>query len=244
MATLPPSGEQHEITAGDYRAVAVEVGGGLRELTHAGRPLLDPFDVEALPDGGRGQVLAPWPNRLRDGRWTWQGRGLQLPVSDLGKGNANHGLVRWAGWTARLQAGSRVELAHRLQPQPGYPFRLDLLSTYEVDAERGLTAELRATNAGAAPAPVALGVHPYLAPPHGGPVDECTLRVPARSRVVVDERAIPAGTEPVDGTDVDFRSPRRIGGSRLDLAYGDLEPDADGVVRVVLAAPDGEATEL
>jgi len=53
------SGEQYEIAAGEYRAVAVEVGGGLRELTYAGRALVDGYAADALADGGRGGVLAP-----------------------------------------------------------------------------------------------------------------------------------------------------------------------------------------
>ena len=243
-ATLPPSGEQYEIRAGAYRAVVVEVGGGIRALTYDGRDLLDPFDVDDLPDGGRGQVLAPWPNRLRDGKWRWQGRDLQLPVSEVGKLNANHGLVRWAGWSPRLRQTDRVELTHRLHPQSGYPFRLDLVTAYAVDAESGLTVEVSAENAGDGPAPVALGVHPYVAPPAGGLVDDCTLTVPAERRVLVDDRAIPTGTEPVEGTDHDFRGGRRLGSLAVDSAFTGLLPDADGRVRVVLADPTGQATEL
>ena len=104
-----PSGEQFEIVAGDYRAVAVEAGGGLRELTYAGRPLVEGYPPEALADGGRGQVLAPWPNRVRDGRWTWEGRELQLALSEPATGNASHGLVRWAGWGATERALRRGE---------------------------------------------------------------------------------------------------------------------------------------
>jgi aldose 1-epimerase len=238
------SGEQYEIAAGSYRAVAVELGGGLRELTLDGRPLVDGYDAAALPDGGRGQVLAPWPNRLRDGRWTWQGRQLQLPLSEPAKSNAIHGLVRWAGWAPLERAADRVVLGHRLQPQPGYPFRLDLRITYIVDAAGGLTVDLSATNAGPSPAPVALGMHPYLAAPAGGLVDGCTLRVPAQTRVLVDERSLPTGTEAVDGTPYDLRTARPIGDLVLDTAFTDLVPDEDGRVHVVLAAEDGTATEL
>ena len=210
-----PSGEQFEIVAGDYRAVAVEAGGGLRTLTHAGRDLIEGYPPDALADGGRGQVLAPWPNRVRDGKWTWQGEDLQLALSEPKNSNASHGLVRWAGWGATERSSDRVVLTHRLHPQSGYPFTLDLAITYTVDAEDGLTVELVATNPGPGPAPVALGMHPYLAPPGGGLVDGCTLQVPARTRVVVDERSIPVGTEAVEGTPYDLRSARLLG----DLAW-------------------------
>ncbi len=239
-----PSGEQFEIVAGDYRAVAVGAGGGLRTLTHAGRPLVDGYPAEALADGGRGQVLAPWPNRVRDGQWTWGDKQLQLPLSEPNKGNASHGLVRWAGWGATDRSPERVVLAHRLHPQPGYPFTLDLTIAYEVAAGTGLTVELAARNPGPDPAPVALGMHPYLAPPGGGLIDGCTLHVPARTRVLVDERSIPTGTEPVEDTPYDLRSPRLLGDLSLDTAYTDLEPDGDGRVRVLLGSRDGTRTEL
>ena len=239
-----PSGEQYDIAAGDYHAVAVEAGGGLRELTYAGRPLVEGYPPEALADGGRGQVLAPWPNRVRDGRWTWEGRELQLALSEPAKGNASHGLVRWAGWGATDRSPERVVLTHRLHPQPGYPFTLDLRITYELDAATGLTVGLAARNPGPDPAPVALGMHPYLAAPGGGLVDGCTLQVPASTRVLVDERSLPTGTEPVADTPYDLRSPRALKELELDTAYTDLSADGDGRVRVRFAAEDGTGAEL
>lgn len=218
---LPPTGQQHVIEAGPYRAVAVEVGGGLREATVEGRPLLEGYDADALPDGGRGQVLAPWPNRVRDGRWTWEGRELQLPLNEVAKANASHGLVRWAGWEVADRVPDRVVLTHRLHPQSGYPFRLDLTVTYTVDAERGLSVVLEARNAGDGPAPVALGLHPYLAPPAGDLVDDCVLHAPAATQVLVDDRSLPTGLAPAGSYDV----PTRIGDAVLDVAFSGRSGD-------------------
>ena len=209
------------IEAGPYRAVAVEVGGGLREATVEGRPLLDGYAEDALPDGGRGQVLAPWPNRLRDGRWTWEGQQLQLPLSEPAKGNASHGLVRWAGWSVVERDAARVVLGHRLHPQPGYPFRLDLRAAYAVDAATGLSVEVTAT-AVDRPTPVALGMHPYLAPPSGSTVDGCVLHVPARSVMRVDDRSLPTGLAAATGPK-DLRRPALVGSRVLDDAFTDLD---------------------
>lgn len=210
-----PSGEQFVIEAGPYRAVAVEVGGGLREATVEGRHMLDGYAPGDLPDGGRGQVLAPWPNRIRDGRWRWQDRELQLPLNEVAKANASHGLVRWAGWTVADRAADRVLLTHRLHPQSGYPFRLDLGIDYQVHPERGLSVVLEARNAGDAPAPVALGLHPYVAPPAGQALDDCVLHAPAATQVLVDERSLPTGLGPAG----DWDRPTRIGDAVLDVAY-------------------------
>ncbi len=243
MSAVPPSGTQVEIAAGDYSAVAVTVGGGLRELSYAGCALLDGYPADAIADGGRGQVLAPWPNRLRDGRWSWQDRVLQLSLSDPGNGNAIHGLVRWAPWTVTERDDSRVLLRCHLPAQPGYPFSLDLTAEYVLDAATGLTATLTAINRADQPAPVALGVHPYLKGGMGH-ADDWVLQVPARTVLVTDDRGIPTSTKPVDGTDYDFREPRAIGNLKLDICYTDLVPDDDGRTRVRVSAPDGPAVEL
>src|SRR6266566_1765502 len=50
-----PSGRQFELTAGQQRAVIVEVGGGLREYAVDGQPVLDGYAADAMADGGRGQ---------------------------------------------------------------------------------------------------------------------------------------------------------------------------------------------
>ncbi|MBV8195638.1 MAG: galactose mutarotase, partial [Candidatus Dormibacteraeota bacterium] len=69
-----PSGEQVEISRGEHRVVAVTVGGGLREYKVGGVPVLHGYDASQICDGGRGQLLVPWPNRLRDGSYEWAGQ--------------------------------------------------------------------------------------------------------------------------------------------------------------------------
>ena len=55
-----------------------------------------------------GQVLAPWPNRIRDGRYTFDGEAHQLALTEPARHNAIHGLVNWARWHAgRASAGRR-----------------------------------------------------------------------------------------------------------------------------------------
>ena len=103
-----PSGEQIEISHGDQRAVVVEVGGGLRAYSAAGRELLDPYPADGQIASGRGQVLIPWPNRIEDGAYEFDGSSHQLPLDEVGSRNAIHGLVRWraGGSASASRAGS------------------------------------------------------------------------------------------------------------------------------------------
>jgi aldose 1-epimerase len=236
-----PSGEQVELVLGDQRAVVVEVGGGLRSYGLAGRELLDGYGPDEMCSSGRGQVLVPWPNRLQDGAYEFEGRRLQLPLTEPTAGNAIHGLVRWASWRVEEREAHRAVLAHALHPQPGYPFSLALQIEYAL-AESGLTVRTTATNVGPSPCPYGAGAHPYLT--LGTPtVDPLVLRVPGRTVVTSDRRGRPTGTTTVEGSEYDFRQARAIGTTVLDNAYTDLDRDDDGLARVELRDP-GSGVEI
>ena len=131
-----PSGEQFELAHADQRAVVVEVGGGLRTYSAGGRDILDGYALDAPSTSGRGQVLAPWPNRLQDGCYEFDGRRHQLPLTEPEHHNAIHGLVRWASWTVAEREQHRVVMQHMIHHQPGYPFSLALSIEYSLAEER------------------------------------------------------------------------------------------------------------
>jgi aldose 1-epimerase len=234
-----PSGEQFEISAAGYRAVVTEGGGTLRVLEHDGRPVIDGFAEDAMSSGGRGQLLAPWPNRIRDGQYTFDDRSLQLALSETARANASHGLVRWASWSVEEQSSASVSLSYRLIAQSGYPWALDLHVIYDVSAD-GLTVTQTATNLSAEPAPYASGAHPYLRPGEG-PVDGWELTLPASTRLLTDFRMLPVGEEPVEGTAYDFRVARPVRDTVLDHAFGDVARDADGVATATVSDPTSGA---
>jgi aldose 1-epimerase len=215
----------------------VTLGGGLRSYEVAGRELLDGFAVGERPTRGRGQMLVPWPNRIKDGAYEFDGRRLQLPLTEPEHGNAIHGLVRSAEWTVGDQGADHVVLHYLLEPQPGYPFRLALEVEYSL-SEAGLTVTTTARNVGADRCPYGCGQHPYLT--LGTPtIDTLRLQVPASVVASSGDRGLPLGSEPVAGTEYDFRDGRTVGETVLDNAYSDLERGADGRVSVRLDDPSG-----
>jgi aldose 1-epimerase len=119
---IASSGEQIEIAVGDQQAVVVEVGGGLRSYSAGSRELVDGYRADEMSSSGRGQVLIPWPNRLQDGRYEFDGRRHQLPLNEPEHRNAIHGLVRWANWTT---AGREP---HRAVMDPPSTTRLSVLA--------------------------------------------------------------------------------------------------------------------
>jgi aldose 1-epimerase len=238
-ARVPPSGEQIEISAGDQRVVVVEVGGGLRSYTAGGRDVLDGYGIDEESPSGRGQVLIPWPNRLQDGSYEFDGRRHQLPLTEPELSNAIHGLVRWDGWRVGERATHRVVMEHVVHPQPGYPFTLSLGIEYAL-SDAGLSVQTTATNLGSAACPYGCGQHPYLTLGTAS-VDTLELQAPGRRVVISDERDLPKGSEPVDGTEYDFREGRTIGVTKLDNAFTDLERGDDGRARVRLGDPESGA---
>lgn len=243
MTAIPPSGEQFEIAHGEQRATIVEVGGGVRGYAVGERPVLDPYPAQAMCDGGHGAPLIPWPNRLADGRYRFDGVDYQVALTEPSKHNAIHGFLRWRAWRALAREPSRVVMGTRLYPLTGYPFALEVQIEYALD-ENGLSVCTTATNLWDSACPYGAGQHPYLSPGEGL-IDACTLELAARTRIVTDaERQLPTGREPVGGGEYDLSSPRVLGEQPMDCAFTDLARDEAGRAACRLAAPDGATAEL
>jgi aldose 1-epimerase len=237
MTALPwPATEPIEvrITAGDAALVVDLRGGGLRELTVGDRHLLDGYPAGTVPSGRRGGVLIPWPNRVRDGRWTWQGRTLQLEVSSPEKPEAMHGFVSAQRWDVLAQDAGSVSVGTLVEPRSGYPFRLAAAVDHALADDR-LTVTVRVLNAGDDDAPFGVGMHPYLAvgATEDGGVADAELQLPARTALDVEGGLPTGGRRPFDG------AVGRIGDRSFDDPLTGLERDADGWARAVVTGPAG-----
>lgn len=238
LTSIPLTGAQFRISAGDYSATVTELGAGLREFRYRDRPVIAEYGPDELPPGASGQLLAPWPNRIDGGRYTIDGTSYQLDLSEPAQGNAIHGLTRWAGWQEAEHTADAVRLRHVLHGHPGYPFCLDLAAEYRLSAADGLQVSVTASNPGSRPAPYGTGSHPYLTT--GAPVvDECELLLPAAQWLRPGDRGIPRGApEDVTGTPYDFREPRLVGDTRIDHAFTALTAGQDGRSWAQLSSAD------
>ncbi|MGY1811199.1 aldose epimerase family protein [Blastococcus sp. SYSU D00820] len=227
-----------ELVAGDARLAVDLRGGGIRALTVGGWEVVDGYPAGAVPAGRRGGVLLPWPNRLRDGQWRWQGRDLQLDVASAATPNAAHGLVSWQPFAVLTRFSDAVTVGTLVEPRPGYPFRLAAALDYALAPDR-LTVTVRVRNAGADPAPFGVGMHPYLAVGAGadGGIGDAELTLPARTALETEGGLPTGGRRPFDGRI------GRLGERALDDPLTDLERDADGWARVRLRGAAG-AVEL
>lgn len=234
MATVtdPPTGAEHALERGRQRLVVSEVGGGARSWTVDGSELLASFASGTRDGAFAGKPLMPWPNRLRDGRYAFEGAEHRVAITEPETSTALHGLTLSSRWRASRTSAHGITLSHQLRGREGYPFALDLVVGYELDSA-GVVVTLRATNAGPGRAPFGAGLHPYLRL-----TGDITLQVAANTRVPIDDRLLPTGPPtPVSGTELDFRHARRLGDQRLDTCFGDLERGAAGVASLTLAGP-------
>lgn len=219
------SGEQWEIRKGSAAATVVELGGGLRTYSVGTVEILAGYGSGEIALFGRGQVLMPWPNRVRDGRYSYAGQEYQLPLTEPSLGNASHGLVRWLPWRLLSHDESSVRVGATLFPQPGWDGLLELEVTYALGDE-GLVVTPLATNRGSVTVPFGYGAHPYVALGET-PLAQVVLQAPAHQEMLVDDRMLPTGTAAVS-PDHDFRTPRELGTASLDTAYTQVERDTDG----------------
>ena len=233
-SAVPLTGEQYVLSAGGYQAVITELGAGLRELSYAGKPVVFGYQPDELPPGAAGQLLAPWPNRVDRGRYKFGDAEYQLDLSEPARGNAIHGLTRWAAWIPVRQEPDSVLLRHQPHGFSGYPFGLEIDTEYRLTPGTGLQVTITASNRGTRAAPYGTGQHPYLTA-GAAVVDEYELTLPASRWLPADDRGIPAGpAQDVEATPHDFQRPRVIGAAKIDHAFTGLDRADDGRVWVRL----------
>lgn len=246
MARTPASGTQHALRAGDYEAVIASVGATLRSLTHRGRDLVVPFDADEVRPAHRGATLAPWPNRVVDGKYSFGGREFQLALTEPARSHALHGLAAWLDFEAIDKGPDHVTLAAVVQPQTAYPWRIIVTTRFELGPD-GLTQSVTARNESTEPAPWGTGPHPYLVAGEGR-VDDWTLELPAEQVLAVTpDRLIPTELVAVEADDperFDFRAGRRIGTAEIDHAYTGIVRDDEGTATVRVTAADGTGVAM
>ncbi|HEX8093944.1 aldose 1-epimerase family protein [Jatrophihabitans sp.] len=234
------NGQRWDLEYGAQRASVVQRGGALQTYTVDGIDIVDGFADDELPPAFNGAVLAPWPNRIRDGRWTWNGQQYQLPVTEPSTGAALHGLVSDVLWQADSVGTDAVTLSVPIAPSAGYPFELRVTVTWSLSAD-GLRCQLGALNTGLESAPFGVATHPFFRLP-GARVDDLDLTLPAGQWLETDSNLLPVALRPTGNSELDFTEPRPLGGLRLDTAFTAVMPDFHVISSAVLTCRGSAVT--
>src|SRR5699024_7668897 len=153
-------GQNFQLVHGDMVADVVDFGAHLRTFRVGERDVVVPFGLDEFPPSSAGAVLVPWPNRLEDGAYEWRGSQRRVPINEVDRMTALHGLMQWQRWSGVQIHDGCVRLTTTLTPTPAYPHRLELHVEYLLGAD-GLEVTLTTTNAGIEAAPYGAGFHPW-----------------------------------------------------------------------------------
>ena len=170
-------------------------------------------------------VLFPFPNRIRDGRFTWDGKEYHLPIDDPARKNAIHGFACRHPWRVVGQGAdsSSAWVTGEFQTGRDAPDCLPLWPTdhlIRITHRLGanvLRVEAEVVNPDGRPLPFGLGYHPYFRVPFavGADAADCTVRVPACQTWPLVE-SLPTGERrPIDPAH-DLNAPRRFADLQLD----------------------------
>ena len=237
---LTPTGERITLANGVARAEVGTVAAVLCSLSIGDVQLTEPIAADAKPEFCNGTVLVPWPNRVRDARWTHQGRELRLDITEPARGNALHGLLQFTEHEVRERTDDSVTLGVVVHPQHGWPFQLDTWVRFELRPD-GLDVTHGVENRSEESAPYATGTHPFLRI-GDVPVGDLTLTVPAASYFAVDDRLNPTGELAVLETPYDLRDGSLVSELVLDTAFGGL--NTEDRISATLEAPDGSRLDV
>ncbi len=182
------------------------------------------FETGGQRSSGSGiPILFPFPNRIRAGKFTWEGREFSLPVSDK-FGNAIHGLCLDRPWRVIAQGDDFV--TGQFQLSVDAPNRRTLWPTdftIEVDYEllgNRLRANFRVINPSSQPLPWGLGTHPYFKLPLAttSRVGACLIEVPAAQRWELQD-CLPTGERRELDEEHDLRFGAYVDTVQLDDVY-------------------------
>lgn len=208
--------EIFEISSGEYRAQFTSIGASLVSLKHSDKDLVE---RRTHSNYFSGEILAPWPNRIRDGRYTFQNSTYQLHINEVARGNALHGLVFNKSWKKLSYSKNEISFSTEIEESNFYPGSLELTVKYLVD-KHGLISQLTATNIGKKIAPYGASVHPYFVVPGLRSVNDFFLKIGANEVLMTDEsRLLPLELVGVGQSDLDFRKSRQIRNLFIDHAF-------------------------
>ncbi len=210
--------------------VAPAAGGNLFSLQVGDEELLmqPPALAELVEQRAGTPIMFPTPNRVRDGKMTFEGRSFTFPPNN--QTNFIHGLARKRPWeTGPLRAdatSASVDLFlvwDDRQPEfELFPIKHRLTVSYTL-RRSGIRFAYKVDNQDRSRLPFGFGLHPYFRIP--GDRDEVRVKVPLEQRMEAVEMLPTGELIAVADTPFDLRRPRALTDLRLDDVYLGMTPE-------------------
>ncbi len=213
------------------------MGALVNELILLDQSIIDGADSSEIDQNPayKSTVLAPFPNRTADGKYSFNGKSYQLPINEPAANNALHGFIYNRPFTITEETlkedGVSVILEHEYQGDfPGYPFPFSIQFKIELSDISGLSCILSAVNTGSEDIPFGYGWHPYFK--FDCSVDELEVKLPTVKKYLLTNTSIPTG----DMTDFpDFKELTLMKGKTLDDCFKIIS--TNDIVETVVRKP-------
>ena len=173
-----------------------------------------------------GDVLFPFPGRVKNGKYKFAGKNYRLSGVDIKDGQAIHGFAKNSDWQIIEKHQDRVIIEFNIKKDEyqkrGFPFSLKIRLNYQL-ASNGFSCLTMVENFGDSPAPFGLGFHPYFTLGEEN-INSIKLKIRAKNLVEFDQNLIPTGKliSLNKENDLDFGYPKAIGEREIDNCYFDL----------------------
>lgn len=244
--TITPFGEFQKYTFADAQSgnsfsIVPNYGACLTDLVFKGHAILDSYPTyEALIENkwSKSAFLFPFPNRLKDGVYHFEGKSYQFPINNAATGNAIHGFGKSLKMeTSDIECTENSATVRCTYIGPGdyapYPFPFVFSVLMKMTAENGFEVEMSFKNTGEGNIPVGLGWHPYFSIAED--TDKVSMQLPACQKVIIDERMIPTGEKQIFD---DFVTEKSLDGITLDNCF--KVPDGNGKFEMYLQSALGK----
>ncbi len=185
-------------THGDSFSIVPEYGANLIDLKFKGQCVIDGFQTpDELAKGawGKSIILFPYPNRLRDGRYTFNGKTYQFDINNADTGNSIHGFssnvkmdVVKSDFNENI--GSIVCEFRHDGSHLAYPFKFTFQVQFTL-SDSALNVNMAFTNNEKFEIPVGLGWHPYFKISER--IEDTSLKMPETHFINIDDRMLPTG---------------------------------------------------
>ncbi|MGY2894787.1 aldose epimerase family protein [Deinococcus sp. UYEF24] len=219
----------------------------------SGRPVFRPVNLATVQASGQcgAFLMLPYSNRIREARFSSEGKSYQLRPGD--DGNARHGDVRDRPWQAEKVSDTELicTFDSRDFHDMNWPWVFTAQAAYRLQGP-SLRVSLTVKNVGNTAMPAGMGMHPYLQRWDGS--EDPVLTFTAKNIYVTDESLIPEQGAQAISPSRDFSAGRALADAHIDAVYADwngearldwqdralvLQADNSYSHLVVFTAPDG-----
>jgi len=228
-----------ELKSGDQRLALNQVGGGIISYKSGDKDLIMSYeDCEEDNEGMMGDVLFPFPGRVKDSKYEFNGKSYELDGAFKKDGHSIHGFVTDKEWAVEETTDNSVRLSYKITKKEyeknGYPFSVKIEIVYSLD-EKGMKVETKITNTGEEKAPFGLGFHPYFTA-GTDKVDNISLKINAKKLVEFDDTLLPTGKMiELHGGELDYNQEKQIGDNIIDNCFTELGYN-DGICKTEISA--------